>query len=716
MSQASAQNAHSAMAEPASLQGYSIGVDIGGTFTDCTVVSPSGDVYTGKAPTTPDDRSRGFFDAITVVAERLDLPLRDLLARTERVVHGTTTGTNAIVARHGARLGLITTAGHGDVMFLMRGSGRTSGLPPDELLDVPATNKPEPLVPRRLIFEIGERVDVDGDVVVDLDEQAVRRAARSLSEAGVEAVCISFLWSIKNPGHEQRAREIVQDEAPQLYVSCASDLVARLGEYERTTAGLMNAYIGPLMLRYVSAIEAGARERGFKRNVLFAQCAGGAITGEEARAAPIRTVQSGPVAGIVSSVFWAQQVGYRNLIAADMGGTTFDVSVIRDCQPLERDLSVFQRYEIALPMLDVESIGAGGGSIAWIDASGRLNVGPQSAGADPGPACYGRGDAATVTDADVVLGVLDPQRFLGGRMPLDPERALAAVRRIGEPLGLDPYQTAAGIVRIVDSRMADLLRRMSVLRGFDPREFACLAFGGGGPVHCAAVAREAGMRQMIVPLPRMAAVWSAFGAAACDVIHVYQRSQLLDLPVSSDQVLGPFDALEAQARAQLGQEGFGADRVVLRRTLRMKYAMQVHDVEVPVPEGLGGPEACDLLIREFERMYERLFGEGSGYREGGVQVTAFQVRATGLTTKPALAMGRAAHRPVEDERPVYWQETGRFEPTRVLRAEGEVQFETTQGPALIELPDTVIVVRPGQSVRVDDYGNVVVDLPIRNGA
>ncbi|MCU0975514.1 MAG: hydantoinase/oxoprolinase family protein [Steroidobacteraceae bacterium] len=695
------------------LKGYSIGVDIGGTFTDCAVVSPAGEVHTGKAPTTPDDRSRGFFEAINVVADRLGLPLRDLLAQTERIVHGTTTGTNAIVARHGARLGLITTAGHGDVMYLMRGSGRTSGLPADELLDVPSTNKPEPLVPKRLIIEIAERIDVDGEVVVDLDEDAVRAAARSLRDAGVEAVCISFLWSIKNPSHERRAREIVNEETPDLYVSCASDLVARLGEYERTTAGLMNAYIGPLMLRYVSSIEQGARERGFKRDVLFAQCAGGAITGDEARAAPIRTVQSGPVAGIVSSVFWAQQVGYRNLIAADMGGTTFDVSVIRDRQPLERDLSVFQRYELALPMLDVESIGAGGGSIAWIDASGRLNVGPQSAGADPGPACYGRGEAATVTDADVVLGVLDPERFLGGRMPLDPERALQAVRRIGEPLGLDPYQTAAGIVRIVDSRMADLIRRMSVLRGFDPREFACLAFGGGGPVHCAAVAREAGMRQMIVPLPRMAAVWSAFGAAACDVIHVYQRAELIDLPVDSERILGPFGALESQAWAQLAQEGFAGDRIMLRRTLRMKYAMQVHDVEVPVPEGLHGAAACEVLIQEFERMYERLFGEGSGYREGGVQVTSFQVRATGHTTKPRLVTGQETGWPDECERLVYWQEYGRLEPTRVLRAEGEVRFDRLEGPALIELPDTVIVVRPGQSVRVDDYGNVVVDLPAR---
>jgi N-methylhydantoinase A len=686
---------------------YSVGVDIGGTFTDCAIVDSAGVVHTGKAPTTPDDRSRGFFDAIAIAAGAAGLRLEELLQRTERIVHGTTTGTNAIVARHGARLGLVTTAGHGDVMFLMRGSGRTSGLPPDELLDVPSTHKPAPLVTRGLIFEIRERVDVDGDVVVPLDEDAVRAAARALAASGVEAVCVSFLWSIKNSAHERRARDLIAEEAPGLFISCASELVGRLGEYERTTAGLMNAYIGPLMVRYVSAIESGARDRGFTQRVLFAQCAGGAITGEEARAAPIRTVQSGPVAGIVSSAFWAQQAGHRNLIAADMGGTTFDVSVIRDGIPLERDLSVFQRYELALPMLDVESIGAGGGSIAWIDASGRLNVGPQSAGAVPGPAAYGHGDQATVTDADVVMGVLDPGMFLGGRMQLDAQRAFDAVRKIGERIGLDPYETAAGITRIVDSRMADLIRRMSVLRGFDPREFALLAFGGGGPVHCAAVAREAGMGRMIVPLPRLAAVWSAFGASASDVTHVYQKALLLDLPVASGTLLGPFADLLAQARSQLASEGFTGSQVTLRRTVRMKYAMQVHDVEVPLPADLPD-DACGALTERFERLYEQLYGEGSGFREGGIQITSFQVRATGATTKPALESAVEAARPLEAERNVYWHELGRFERTRVLKAAGAPSLSACNGPVLIELPDTVIVVRPGQQVHQDQLGNVLV--------
>lgn len=696
--------------------GFSIGVDIGGTFTDCAIVGPDGSVVTGKAPTTPDDRSRGFFDSISVAARKLETSLEGLLASSQRLVHGTTTGTNAIVARHGASLGLVTTAGHGDLMFLMRGSGRTSGLPADELLDVPSTHKPEPLVNRDRIFEINERIDVDGDVVIALEEEAVRQAARKLLTLGVESVCVSFLWSIKNPAHERRARDIIHEEAPSLYVTCASDLVSRLGEYERTTAGLMNAYIGPLMVHYVSSIVTAAKQHGFRPEVLFAQCAGGAITGAEASAAPIRTVQSGPVAGIVGSTYWSAQMRYPNLIAADMGGTTFDVSVIRDGQALSRDTSVFQRYEVALPMLDVESIGAGGGSIAWIDRSGRLNVGPQSAGAVPGPACYGIGKLPTVTDADVVLGILEPSRFLGGRMPLNRERALQVVGELGQTLGLDPFQAAAGISRIVDSRMADLIRRMSVLRGFDPRQFACLAFGGGGPVHCAAVAQEAGMLKVIVPLPRMAAVWSAFGAATSDIIHVYQRAQLLDLPVADDEVFRPFTELEAAAGTQLASEGFVAPFVELRRTVRMKYSMQVHDVEVPVDEELDRSGGCEALIARFELLYESLYGKGSGFREGGVQITGYQVRAIGLTQKHGLRPSAAGKRPREETRDVYWHESGSFLPTRVLICEAEVVFEPLSGPCLIELPDTVIVVRPGQTASIDDYGNVIIDIPAKRGA
>jgi N-methylhydantoinase A len=691
---------------------YAVGVDIGGTFTDCVVMDDEGRIATGKAPTTPDDRSRGFFDSIERAAEAMETDLASVLTRCRRLVHGTTTGTNAIVERRGARVGLLATRGHEDVMFFMKGMGRTSGLSSDQALDVPNTYKPEPLVPRELIRPITERMDVDGAVVVPLDENEVREAVAELVAGGIEALTISFLWATVNPEHEQRAREVAREVAPELFISCGSDLSTRNGEYERTTTAVMNSYIGPLMLDYVDRIQQGAEERGFVGSVQFAQCAGGAITNSEARTAPIRTVQSGPVAGTIATQMIAGLERLDNVIAVDMGGTTFDVSVIHDGRPLQRDVSLFERYAMALPMLDIESVGAGGGSIAWIDDRGRLNVGPQSAGAYPGPACYGLGGTeATVTDADLVLGLIDPNRYLGGRMKLDSRRAEEVVDALGDRLGLGLEQTAAGIVTVVDARMADLVRRMSLLRGLDPRRFTCAAFGGGGPLHSSAVAAQAGIRRMIVPLPRAASVWSAFGAATSDVAHVFQRWSVLKLPVAATEVEAILADLERQASAKFATEAVPLDDVELRRSLRMRYSMQIHDVEVPLAAGALDDVLVAQLEHDFEDIHDQLFGKGSGYRAGGIDITAFQVRATAQTTKPQLAAdvreggGAAVRR-------IYWPELQEHVDTPVYDAAPPGELA---GPALIQLPDTVIVVRPGHSGRVDELGNYVLDLGTMNG-
>ena len=409
-------------------------------------------------------------------------------------------------------------------MFVMKGMGRTIGLSSDQALDVPNTFKPSPLVPRHLIRPITERIAVEGQVLVPLDEDEVRAAVAELAQAGIEALTISFLWSAANSEHERRAREIASEVAPGLFISCGSDLSSKLGEYERTTTAVMNSYIGPLMVDYVERIQRGAEQRGFPGVVQFAQCAGGAMTADDARRAPIRTVQSGPVAGTIATATMSEHGGLENVIAVDMGGTTFDVSVINNGRPLQRDVSIFERYAMALPMLDIESVGAGGGSIAWIDEQGRLNVGPESAGARPGPACYGLGGAApTVTDADLLLGLIDPDNYLGGRMHLKRELAEAAIGMLAHQLGWELLETAAGISTVVDAKMADLVRRMSLLRGLDPRRFTCAAFGGGGPLHAPAVAAQAGIRSLIIPLPRAASVWSAFGAATSDIVQVFQR-------------------------------------------------------------------------------------------------------------------------------------------------------------------------------------------------
>jgi N-methylhydantoinase A len=684
-----------------------IGVDIGGTFTDCTIVHDGGRITTGKSPTTPDDRSRGFFDAISDAAGKMGTTLESVMERCGLLVHGTTTGTNAIVERRGAAMGLLATRGHEDAMFVMKGQGRTSGLSPDEALDVHSTRRPEPLVPRAMVRPVTERIDVDGEVIVPLNEDEVGNAVRDLVAGGARALTISFLWSTMNPVHERHAREIAAHVAPDLFISCSSDLSSRTGEYERTMTAVMNSYIGPLMLDYVDRIQDGAGERGFQGSVQFAQCAGGAITSIEARHAPVRTVHSGPVAGTIAMAGIAERIALRDVIAVDMGGTTFDVSVIHDARPLQRDISIFERYAMALPMLDIESIGAGGGSIAWIDEVGRLNVGPRSAGARPGPACYGFGGTdATVTDADVVLGLVNPDNYLGGRMRLDRDLAEAAVDRLAARLGMSRHETAAGISTVVDAKMADLVRRMSLLRGLDPRNFACAAFGGGGPLHAPAVAAQAAIAKVLVPLPHAASVLSAYGAATSDVVHVVQRWRVLKLPVPGATVEEIFAALESEASDKFTSQGIDTAEVTLERSVRMRFSMQIHDVEVTVPMGRVDDGAVESIDRRFEEVHEQLFGRGSGDRGGGIDFTAFQVRATAKTGRVELASDER-HESARRSRPVYWSELRDFRDTPVYE---QVPSRPLRGPALIELPDTVIVIRPGQRGEPDRGGNYAIDL------
>jgi N-methylhydantoinase A len=471
----------------------------------------------------------------------------------------------------------------------------------------------------------------------------------------------------------------------------------------------MNSYIGPLMLEYVDRIQDGARQRGFQGSVQFAQCAGGAITSAEARRAPVRTVHSGPVAGTIAMARIAERTRLRDVIAVDMGGTTFDVSVIHDGRPLQRDISIFERYAMALPMLDIESIGAGGGSIAWVDEVGRLNVGPRSAGARPGPACYGFGGTdATVTDADVVLGLVNPDNYLGGRMQLDRSLAEEAVDRLAARLGMSRHETAAGISTVVDAKMADLVRRMSLLRGLDPRNFACAAFGGGGPLHAPAVAAQAAISRVVVPLPHAASVLSAYGAATSDVVHVVQRWRVVRLPVPGASVEEIFAALESEAHDKFATQGIDAAGVALERSVRMRFSMQIHDVEVTVPAGEIDDGAVELIDRRFEEVHEQLFGRGSGDRSGGIDFTAFQVRATAKTGRAELTSDERRE-PAGRSRPVYWSELRENRDTPIYQ---EVPAGSIDGPALIELPDTVIVIRPGQRGEPDAVGNYLIDLRV----
>lgn len=694
---------------------YVCGIDIGGTFTDCAIIDDEGRLFPGKAPTTLDDRSRGFFDSLESAARHAGIELSALLRDSERVLHGTTVATNAMVERKGAKVGLITTRGHRDVILMMRGTGRTVGVPVERMLNLVESDKPVPLIPRGLIREVDERVDFAGEVVVPLDETQARAVVQSLLDEGVEAICVSFLWSFENPTHENAVADLVRELAPEVFVTAAHSLIPKWGEYERTVGAVINSYIGPVTKRYLEATSERLHGSGYDRPFLIMQSTGGLAPIEECVRAPLLTVGSGPVGGLEGARFLVGELGIPNVIVGDMGGTTFDAGLIVDGQPIKSSMTALDQYQYSLPVVDLQSIGSGGGSIAWVDEfSGALRVGPESAGAMPGPACYGRGGThATISDANVVLGYLNPNHFLGGDLNLDVDAAHRVVGEIAERMDMSLEEAAAGIVTIAEFHMADLIRRMTVQRGFDPRDFVLLAYGGAGPAHAGVIARELGLEQVIVPLGDVAGAWSALGVATSNVLRVFGRTQVTYEPFDPGALTAGFEALEEQARRDLTRQGFGEANIELRRFAAMQYGWQVHQVEVPVPNGPLTAEGMDQLIEDFEVLYAKLFGEGAGFRQAGVQIIDLRVEGVGLTPKPVLRpVLRNGADSTRDggERQVYWPEQRKRVGTQIilgtqLRAEQKID-----GPAIIEQDFTTVVIHPGQSATVDQYANIIIKI------
>ena len=499
---------------------YLCGIDIGGTFTDCVVVDEAGQVTTGKAPSTPADFGEGLIAALDIVAGKLGTPLDALCTELAVLAHGTTVGTNAIIQKKGVKVGLITTKGHNDVIHIMRGSRGLSGRDIRLVVHIPESSKPDPIVPKYLIEGVSERVDCFGKVVVELNEEEAEQAIRRLVADGVEALAICFLWSFLAPEHEQRVKAMVERIAPGLFVTCSSELVPKWGEYERTAAVALNAYIGPLVTGYLARMDRRTTDLGYDYPLQITQCAGGTIPVAKAMAAPLLTLDSGPVAGVTGSRYAGGIMGYENVITTDMGGTSFDVGIIHGGEPAFSYRSLVHQYEYYLSKVDIQVIGAGGGSMARIDeATGVFRVGPESAGADPGPVCYGRGGTVpTVTDADLVLGYLDPDNFAGGAIALDREAAAQALAPMGERLEMGLDETASGIARIVEFQMADLIRKVTIQKGHDPRDFVIFAFGGAGPTHAGVFAQELGVSKVIVPAARdrlgLVRVWRCCGRPA----------------------------------------------------------------------------------------------------------------------------------------------------------------------------------------------------------
>lgn len=692
---------------------YFCGIDTGGTFTDCVVMNEQGRITIAKSPSTPNDFAEGFFNALEAAAEKIRLTLPQLMQNTRLLLHGTTVGTNAIVQLKGVKTGLITTRGHGDALIIMRSVGRSAGLPIEKLLHVSRHQKPAPIIPRSLIQEVSERMDWQGEVFLPLNEDEARAAIHNLLAQQVEAIAISFLWGFVNPTHELTVKQMVQEIAPGMFVTCAHELIAKPGEYERTAATAINCFIGPGSSGYIQRVQERAKQLGYQYPFLIMQASGGVATAQEAEHKPLFTIGSGPVGGVIGSKFLADTLGHTNVIASDVGGTSFDVGIISGGVPLTSSETIIHQYVFFMPQLDIQSIGSGGGSIIWIDElSKTMKVGPQSAGADPGPACYNRGgEEPTITDANVILGYVNPDNFLGGKYALDRKSSIRAMQKIADQLQMDVVEAASGAVQIVEFHMADLMRQMTVQRGLDPRDFVVYAYGGGGPVHAVSYSRELGCKTIVIPLGSVASTWSALGIQSADLLHVYEKAELLIAPFDANRINAIFTDLEEKGRVQLREDGIADSDIHFLRTIDMKFRLQIHRVEVPVLGGNLTPRATEQLMQDFADKYDALYGKGSAFKDAGMEIGVFRVSAIGTLTRPTLSrQERQSGELAVGQREVYWRELQRFISTPIYDGSVLAVRQTIIGPAIVEMPETTIVLHPESSGQLDEYGNFIITL------
>jgi N-methylhydantoinase A len=667
-----------------------VGIDVGGTFTDLAVFDPAtGALRVTKAPTTPERPIDGVLAALEK-AHLLDAPIDDL-------VHGTTVATNALLERKKALPGLIATQGFKDVVFIQRMNRKHH-------YDL-RWDKPKPYVERRHCLEVPERIDYRGRVVTPLDEDAAEAAVARLRDDGIDDIAVSFLFSYVNPAHELRMREIVERVHPEATVSLSHEVYPRWREYDRTSTVLADAFLKSLVAEYLDNLAEGLDERSGVAQLLVMKSNGGVEDYRAASSKPVDLIMSGPVGGVLATLLVGRLVGRSNLISMDMGGTSFDVSLIVDGEAHQTsEFEIEWGLPVYTPMLDVKTIGAGGGSIAWIDKGGLLRVGPESAGSQPGPACYGRGGTRpTVTDANLVLGRLNPDYFLGGELPLDVAAARAALATLAGRLGLSVEEVAAAIVDLVDSEMVNAIRLVSIDRGLDPREFTLVSFGGAASLHAAALAEIAGAREVVVPLHQ--GVLSAVGLMTADMrvdesVTANHRSDLLDA-ATLDAILR---RTRDRALERLRSEGYEGSPLA-EPTAELRYLGQNYSLRVPVPTTGGRLTDDDLarLLDSFHADHRRRYGYD--IPDEIVELVDVTVTATGPTPDPQVPRLAAGERePSKGTRPVYFRGEGWVE-TAVLDRAALAPGAAVDGPAVIEEPMSTTLVHPGQSASVDAYGN-----------
>jgi len=689
--------------------GFFVGTDVGGTFTDLWVAASDGPPRVFKSPTTQDVLG-GVVDALQMAAESYGLSFERFCAQIERFGHGTTVGLNALLTGSAARTAIVTTRGFGDTLEIGRMRRQTSGMNEAEYTDAYLRNRYAPLVPRDLVVEIDERVDVSGAVITPLDEPQARSELRKLKDRGVEALAVCTLWSTHNPVHEKRLREIAAEELPGVFVSVSHEVSPAVGEYARMSTTAANAALGPLAGRYLSRLEATLGKAGMRVPVLMMTCSGGVLPTHVLADRPAYALFSGPAAGVMGTQAIGERIGLKNLLTTDIGGTSFDVGVVASGKPIMRSEIAVAGADIRVHSIDVDSIGAGGGSIAQLEF-GELRVGPRSAGANPGPACYGRGGTLpTATDADLVLGVLDPAHFLGGRMKLDMEAARRAIRdHVAEPQGISVAEAAWGIREVLDSRMADLLRRMTIERGYDPRDFSLFANGGAGPSHAWVLCEELGLSSFIVPA--MATAVSAFGTGNSDLgftteSPTYVRVRPGGVP-GAQQLEKISAAIRSTAAAVEKNLELAAakGKVRIERTISIRFRGQTHFLDVPLERDSFDLDAFRTAIARFERDYETLFGRGAAFSRAGYEMLSVRATGTGALPPPAQA-AKGEPLVLVAAREVVFRDPNQPVETAIYRTTFPESGAVVDGPAIIEFPGQSVVVPPNARASADAFGNL----------
>ena len=685
-----------------------MGVDVGGTFTDFIYVDDDGKVEVYKTSTTPEDPSIGMLEGINAICDKLSLPHEEI----DEIFHGTTIATNMVLEHKGARAGMITTKGFRDIIHIARHKRPTNF---SIVEDIPWQKYP--VCKRQDRYGVTERVVApDGRELVPLDEDEVRAAVRKMKKDKVEAIAVCFLFSFLNPAHEERVKEIVKEEYPEAYLCLSSEVLPQFREYERFTTTGLNAYIGPTTSKYIRSLENTLREQGYTANVHLMQSFGGVASTEAAQQKPVNLLLSGPVGGVLGAIWTTKLTPITNVITLDIGGTSADISVLADLKPSMKHLldTKVGGYSAMVPMIDVGTIGAGGGSIAYIDEGGFFRVGPQSAGAVPGPACYDRGGTqATVSDANIILGRLGTE-LLGGRMEIKPELAEKAIMdHVGKPLGQTLDEAALGIIDVMNNNMIQEIEKESVRRGFDPREFSLFACGGAGALHACSVARELGMKHVIIP--QNPGALCAVGLVNTDLMYDFSKTEMqLSTKVKLDVLDEDYRMLEEEAESRLLADHMPEDKIVIQRVADCRYEGQGYEMRVPVIGGKVTEETIEKMKESFHQLHKKQFGRS--FRKVAVEIVNIRVIGTGSiedleAVKIPQGTGDISAAQV-GEREVTFKVGDHPEhfATKVYDRSRFCAGDMIPGPAVINQMDTTIVIEPGCTGHVNDYGIIIIDI------